>query len=267
MDGRPVVDVPLSIGGLVGVGLSGGFVYWQIGAYAAPQVPRTLFDERKEFFAYTVGLFLGIPLALPLLFYLDALGFGALEAAGIDLALFVVGTEVAQWFLLRTVYFGTGESGAFYALGFRAGASGLFGLAVVTQYLSQPTATVFGFGVALVQAVALLAIEVAAALLSVRGPARLGRLGGSPLSGGIFAGVGLVMIGLGAISGNSVALVGAALAALIGVWVYQRLRGPVLAGLFPPRSPDDVEDDEDEERARSPYRRRTPEHERDGGGG
>jgi hypothetical protein len=257
-----VVDVPLSIGGLVGVGLSGGFVYWQIGAYAAPQVPRTLFDERKEFFAYTIGLFVGIPLALPLLFYLDALGFGALQAAVIDLLLFVIGTEIAQWVLLRTLYFGTGESGAFYALGFRTGAAGLFALALVTQYFSQPTLSALGIGVVLTQSVAILALEVAAALLSVRGPARLGRLGGSPLSGGLFAGVGLVMIGLGTLSGGSIALVGAALAALIGVWVYQRLRGPVLAGLFPPRSRDD-EDDDEEDRAPSPYSRRTPENERD----
>jgi hypothetical protein len=252
-----VVNFPLSIGGLVGVGLSGAFMYWQVGKYAAPQVPRTLFDERKEFFAYTVGLFVGIPLALPLLFYLDALGFGALEAAAIDLALFIVGTEIAQWFLLRTVYFGTGESGAFYALGFRAGAAGLFALALVTQNLSSVNATVLGFAVVLVQSIALLTLEVAAALLSVRGPARLGRLGGSPVSGGLFATVGLIMIGLGSISGSSIAIVGAGLAALIGAWVYQRLRGPVLAGLFPPRSPGELEDD-DEETERSPYVRRTP---------
>ncbi|MHB8351702.1 MAG: hypothetical protein ACYDFT_03285, partial [Thermoplasmata archaeon] len=131
-----MVDAALSIGGLAGVGLSGLFVYWQIGKYAAPQVPRSLFDERKVFLAYTVGLFAGIPLALFLLFFLDAFLVGAAVAAAIDLALLVIGSEVAQWAVLRSLYFGTGESGAFYALALRAGISGLLVLALVTQYFS-----------------------------------------------------------------------------------------------------------------------------------
>jgi hypothetical protein len=251
-----VVDAALTVGGVVGVALSGGFVYWQVGRYAAPQVPRSLFDERKEVFAFTAGLFVGIPLALPLLFYLDALGFGALGAAALDLALFIVGMEAAQWFLLRSTYFGAGESGAFYALGFRAGASGLFALAVVTQYFSAPAIDGLGALVVLVQSIAFLAVEVAAALLAVRGPPRPGRLGGSPVSGGLFALVGFALIGIGVLSDPVTALFGAALAAVIGGWVYRRLRTPVLAGLFPPRTPGE-EDDEDEESGRSPYARRT----------
>jgi hypothetical protein len=248
-----LVDAALSVGGLVGVGLSGGFMYWQVGRYAAPQVPRTLFDERKEVFAFTAGLFVGIPLTLPLLFYFVSLGFGALAAAAIDLALLVVGTEVAQFLLLRTLYFGSGESGAFYALGFRAGISGLLALAVVTQYLSQPSVSGLGFGVALAQSVAILTIEVAAALLAVKGPARLGRLGGSPVAGGLFTALGFALIGIGALADPWTALFGAALAALIGAWVYRRVRGPVLAGLFPPRAPGE----EDEDAEPSPYARRT----------
>ena len=236
-----MVNTALSIGGLVGVALSGGFVYWQVGRFAAPQVPRTLFDERKEFMAYTVGLFAGIPLALALIFYVDALGFGALIAAGIDLALLVVGAELAQWILLRTVYFGTGESGAFYALGLRAGIGGILALTIVTQYLSGTSITLPGLLVMLAQAVALLIIQVASGLLSVRSPARVERTGGSPLGRGLFATFGLVVLGLGILIGPTGALFGALIAAAGGVWVYQRLRDSVLGGLLPPRTRSETE--------------------------
>ncbi|MGI0151414.1 MAG: hypothetical protein ACREC5_05710, partial [Thermoplasmata archaeon] len=179
-----MVDAALSIGGLVGVGLSGGFVYWQIGRYAAPQVPRSLFDERKVFLAYTVGLFAGIPLALFLLFFLDALALGATLSAILDLVLLVAGSELAQWAVLRSLYFGSGESGAFYALGLRAGISGLLALALVTQYFSAGTPTAEGILLVIAQSVAVLTVEVAAALLSVRSPARSGRTGGSPRARG-----------------------------------------------------------------------------------
>jgi hypothetical protein len=255
-----MVNTALSLGGLVGVGLSGAFMYWQVGRYAAPQVPRTLFEERKEFIAYTVGLFAGIPLALPLLFYIDALGFGAILGAAIDLALLVAGTELAQWLLLRTVYFGQGESGAFYALGFRAGIGGLLCLAVVAQYLSGPALSALGIGVVLVQSLALVVVQVAASLLAVRGPPRLGRIGGSPFAGGLFALFGLFLLGLGSLIGSDPtshaagSLGGAAIAGLGGAWVFFRLREPVLGGLAPPRNPDE----EAEEGRQSPYGRIAP---------
>ena len=197
-----MVNTALSIGGLVGVALSGGFVYWQVGRFAAPQVPRTLFDERKEFMAYTVGLFAGIPLALALIFYVDALGFGALIAAGIG---------------------------------------GILALTIVTQYLSGTSITLPGLLVMLAQAVALLIIQVASGLLSVRSPARVERTGGSPLGGGLFATFGLVVLGLGILIGPTGALFGALIAAAGGVWVYQRLRDSVLGGLLPPRTRSETE--------------------------
>lgn len=235
-----MVNSALSIGGLLGVGLSAAFVYWQVGRYAAPQVPRTLFDERKEFMAYTVGLFAGVPLSLFLIFYVDALGNGALVAAFIDLVLLVLGGEIGQWFLLRTLYFGRGESGAFYALGLRAGVSGILILALVAQYFSGPTLTALGIVVLLAQAVAVLIIQVAAGLLAVPSPARLGRLGGSPLGGGLFAAFGYIVLGLGILVGEIGALFGALLAAAGGVWVYQRLRDTVLSGLLPPPGKDEA---------------------------
>ncbi len=247
-----MVNSALSIGGFVGVALSAGFVYWQVGRFAAPQVPRTLFDERKEFMAYTAGLFVGIPLAVALLFYVDALGNGALISAFIDLVILVVGGELAQWFLLRTLYFGQGESGAFYALGFRAGVSGLLILALVTQYFSGPTLAVLTLLVVLAQSLAVLVIQVAAGLLAVPTPARFGRLGGSKLGGGLFAAFGYVVLGLGILIGDIGALFGALLAVAGGVWVYQRLRDPVLGGLLPPPGKDQ-EGTEAERRA--PYGR------------
>jgi hypothetical protein len=241
VDGAAVVNAALSLGALVGVALSGGFMYWQVGRYAAPQVPRSLFDERTEFFAYTAGLFVGIPLALFLVFYLIALANGALVSATIDAGAVIGGTELAQWLLLRTSYFGRAESAAFYALGLRSGIGGLLALAAVTEYFSTAPPSVLGIVLVLVQSVALVIVQVASALLSVRGPARLGHLGGSPLAGGLFSLVGLFLIGVGLLVDAPSALLGATLAALGGAWVFRRLRDPVLGGLLPPALPRDVE--------------------------
>jgi hypothetical protein len=246
-----MVNAALSLGGIVGVFLSGAFMYWQVGKYAAPQVPRTLFDERKELIAYTAGLFIGIPLSLPLIFYLDAIGNAALLSAVIDLALVVVGTEVGQYFLLRTHYFRGDESGPFYALGARSGIAGLLSLAIVAQYLSGPSLSVLGVVVVFAQSVAILIIEVAGALLSVPAPARQGRLGGSPVAGGLFGVFGFFVLGLGVLIGPGGALFAAALAAAGGGYAFQRIREPVLGGLLPPRPPPE----EGERTEPSPYRR------------
>jgi hypothetical protein len=58
-----VVVASLSLGAVAGVLLSAGFIWVEVGRYATPQVPETLFDERREIFAYTAGLFIGVPLA------------------------------------------------------------------------------------------------------------------------------------------------------------------------------------------------------------
>ena len=50
-----MVVASLTLGAVVGVLLSGAFLYWEVGRYAEPQVPVTLFDERKELFAYTTA--------------------------------------------------------------------------------------------------------------------------------------------------------------------------------------------------------------------
>jgi hypothetical protein len=234
-----VADLPLTVGAVVGVLLSGGFILVEIGRYATPQVPETLFDERREVFAYTAGLFVGIPLALALLFFLDSMANGAIPGALIWLVVLVGGTEVAQWALMRTRYWGQGESGPFYALGYRAGIGGIFALTVVAQYLSGATVLVDGVAVVVAQAVALLGLEVAGGLLSLPPSETAGRRGGGPVPGAIFAAVGLFLVGLGPLAdpgtnGDPTVALAAALVALIGAGlVYRRLR-PILAAVPPP---------------------------------
>jgi hypothetical protein len=244
-----VVDLSLSIGALVGVLLSGGFVYAEIGRFATPQVPETLFDERREVFAYTAGLFVGVPLAVAFLFFLTAMGNGAIPGALLFLAGLVGGTEVAQWALLRAHYWGTGESGPFYALGYRAGIGGIFALAIVGQYLAGPSITWDGVTFVLLESGAILALEVAGALLSLPPSASAGRSGGGMLPGAIFEAVGFFVLGIGALSGTGtlggeeVAYAAALVALLGGVLVYRRLRpllsvipAPSTGGPPPPRS-------------------------------
>jgi hypothetical protein len=234
-----VADLPLTLGAVVGVLLSGGFILIEVGRYATPQVPETLFDERREVFAYTAGLFVGIPIALALLFFLASMANGALPGALIWLVLLVVVTEVAQWLLMRTHYWGHGESGPFYALGFRAGIGGIFGLAVVAQYLSGPSVGAAGVAVVVSQAVALLGLQVTGALLSLPASEAAGRSGGGPFPGAIFAALGLFLVGLGPLAdpgtnGDPTVAIAAAVVALIGAGlVYRRLR-PMLALVPPP---------------------------------
>ncbi len=228
-----MVVASLSLGALVGILLSGGFIYWEIGQYATPQVPETLFEERKVVFAYTAGLFVGVPLALPLLFYIVALSNTALPGAALFLALLVIGTELAQWGLLRTIYFGRSPPSPFYALGFRAGIGGVLVLALVTQYLSGPSITVLGIGVILLESLAIVLLEVAGTLLSLRAPAGSGRTGGGPISGGLIQVVGFFLVGFGALLGILYGTAAALIAIVGAYWVYSRLRG-ILRTIPPP---------------------------------
>jgi hypothetical protein len=226
-------SLPLSLGALIGVLLSGGFVWWEVGRYATPQVPVSLFDERRELFAYTAGLFVGVPLAIAFVLFFDSMANGALLGAALFLALLVLGTEVAQWALLRTRFWGPGESGPFYALGYRAAIGGIVVLALVTQYFSTASVSADGIALLLVEAAAVVALEVAGALLSVRARPGSGRTGGGPVSGAIFAVVGFFLVALGPLGGEAAAYGGALVALLGAAWVYRRLR-PLLAAIPPP---------------------------------
>ncbi len=229
-------DLPLSLGALVGILLSGGFVWLEVGRYAAPQVPASLFDERRELFAYTAGLFVGVPLAIVFVLFVDAMEGAALIGGLIFLAVLVVATEAAQALLLRTRYWGRGESTPFYALGYRASIGGIMVLALVSQYFaSSVTITWDGIALVLLQSAAVVLLEVAGALMSVRAAPGERRSRGGPVSGGVFGVVGFFLLGLGALSGEAGAFLGAALALLGSYFVYQRLR-PLLAAIPSPEA-------------------------------
>jgi hypothetical protein len=230
-----MVDGALSIGGFLGVLLSGAFIYWEVGRYAAPQVPRSLFDERKEVFAYTAGLFVGVPMAFLLILLTSAIANGAVIAALIDVGILVGATELAQWALTHSVYFGRSESTPFYALGFRAGIGGILILGAVTAYLGGPTITAGGLVFLATESVALLAIQVNGGLVSIPRPSEAT---GGPISGLAVGFVGMAVLSFGlAISGLTGAAAGLLVVAAL-VPSYRRLRKRVLARVRPPGAPE-----------------------------
>jgi len=223
-----MVVASLTLGAVVGVLLSGAFLYVEVGRFAEPQVPVTLFDERKELFAYTAGLFVGIPLAIAFVLFQLSMGNAALPSALLFLGLLVLGDEVAQWALLRTKYWGADLSRPFYALGYRAAIGGIISLAVVSQYLANPSITVDGTGLVLLESAALVALQVAGGFLSLPAAGASERTGGSPFAGALFSAVGFFLLGLGYLGGEATGYVGALVALLGAALVYRRLR-PMLA--------------------------------------
>jgi hypothetical protein len=228
-----VVVASLTIGAVVGILLSAAFVWFEIGRFATPQVPETLFDERREIFAYTAGLFVGVPFAVVYVLYQFSMGNGALPGAIVFLALLVGGAELAQWSLLRSGYWGRTESSPFYALGFRAAVGGIIALAIVSQYLGGVSFTVEGVILSGLEAAAVVGLEVAGALLSIRPKPGSGRTNGGPLSGAIFGAFGFFLLGLGPLGGEVSAYVGAGIALAGSVLVYRRLRS-TLNSIPPP---------------------------------
>ena len=217
-----MVNGALSIGGFLGVLLSGAFVYFEIGRFAAPQVPRSLFDERRAVFAYTAGLFVGIPLAFVYLLLESSISNGAAISAGIDLLLFVTFLEVAQWALGRTSYFGRAEATPIYALGFRAGIGGILILGAVTYYLGGLDITWDGLAARAAEALALLAIQVNGGLLSL--PRPKGTATGGPTSGWGVGLAAMLVLSFGLAAGTG-ALLAASLLVIAGtVPSYRRLR-------------------------------------------
>jgi len=228
-----MVLASLTIGAVVGVLLSAAFLYFEVGRFATPQVPVTLFDERKELFAYTAGLFVGVPMAIVFTLFVVSMGAGALISAAICLAALVIGDEVAQRTLLKSKFWGSEPARPFYALGFRAAIGGIISLAVVAQYLSNPTITVDGTTLVVLESVAIVALQVAGSFLSLPSLTPSERTGGSMLAGGLFSTVGFFLLGLGYIGGEGTGYVGAFVALLGAVLVYRRLR-PTLASVSAP---------------------------------
>jgi hypothetical protein len=223
-----LVDAPLTYGGLAGVILSAGFVYWEVGRFAAPQTPESRFDERKEILGYTAGLFIGIPVAVPFLFFLEALANVALLVAALDLGLVVIGTELAQWLFLRSRYFGRVPASTFYALGMRSGVSAILILTIVAQFASRPTIDALGIAVVGAQCLALVFASATGALLSIPRTLLAGGAGG-PVRGAMFGAVAVALIGSPFLLGAAAGLTGALIAAAgSGVLYLRRLR-PLLS--------------------------------------
>ena len=216
-----MVDLALTLGAVVGVLLSAGFVYWEVGRYAAPQVPESRFDERKEMLSYTAGLFVGVPLAVCLLFLFSSIPPFAIGGIALYLALLVGGTELAQWLTLRSVYFGRDGAGPFYALGLRAGIGGILALALVAQYLSGPTLTALGLAVPIAVSLAIIALEGVGAVLSLpaKGPRPVRR--GGPTSGIPIALVGFFFLGYAQTFDPPIAIAAALVVAVGAFWLYR----------------------------------------------
>lgn len=233
------MNFALSVGAAAGILLSAGFVLWEVGRYAAPQVPRSRFDERKEMIAYTAGLFVGIPLVIPFLFLFQALPMLALGGVALYLAVLVGGTELAQYLLLRSAYFGRDGAGPFYALGLRCGIAGLLVIALVTEYFSGPSYSLPGALAAISVSLGIVSLEGVGAILSMptsKAPGRPRR--GGPWSGIPMAAVGFVLIGFGYGSG---ALPGVLIGLLVagGAFLLYRSAAPgVLSSVPPPSGPD-----------------------------
>lgn len=223
-----MVIASLSLGAVVGVLLSGAFLYFEVGRYAEPQVPVTLFDERKVLFGYTAGLFVGIPIAIAFILFQFSMGNGALLSALLFLALLVIGDEVAQWAILRTKYWGADPARPFYVLSFRAAFGGIISLAIVSQYLAGPTITIDGTVLVLLESAAVVALQVAGGFLSLPSMSPGERVGGGVVAGALFSAVGFFLLGVGYIGGEVTGYVGALVALLGAVLVYRRLR-PSLA--------------------------------------
>lgn len=230
-----MVNGALTIGAFVGIVLSTVFLYFEVGRFAAPQVPESLFDERKLLIGYAAGLFVGVPLAfLYLLFVTVVTVFAALFSAIIDLAILLVAVEVAQWLFTRSHYFGQVEATPLNALAFRASIGAILTLAILARYLGGPTLDGVGLAAALVLAAAVFAIQVTGALESIPRSPWAKKAPGGPIYGAVLSGAAFAVLGIG-ISLGDIATLAAGLLVIGGLLpTYRRLRRVVLEALIEP---------------------------------
>jgi hypothetical protein len=204
-------------------------------------------------FAYTAGLFTGIPLAAVLLLLLSAFPQGLIGLVAIYLALLIGLTELGQWLLLRSIYFGSDGSGPFYAVGFRAGLAGILILAIVAQVLSAANLSFTTLAVALVQSTALLALQVTGAIFSLKTRLDDGTTRGGPAAGAMVTGFGLFLLTLGPAFGASGAIAAAAIVGVVGLLMYRRLARATLDRVRPVGQA--ALKDDDDAAGRSPFGR------------
>jgi hypothetical protein len=226
-----VFTVGLEVGGVLGIILSAGFVYFEVGKFAAPQVPTSLFNESKALAAFIVGLFIGVPLAVVWIFFEVSLAGGNALSALIDVVLLVLGGELAQMAVLRTQFFGFTAADPFYALSLRAGIGGLLILGTIAEYMAG-TVTPVGITVAVTQSVALLLIQVTAGLRALLPVPTASSVLRQRLASIFLQLVLFLLTALGEYYGALYGLVGAGLAIAGAAYLYWDARPTVLA---PPR--------------------------------
>ncbi len=221
----------LEAGGILGVILSAGFVYVELGRFATPQVPKTRFDESKAIVAYIVGLFVGIPLALVWIFFEVAVATGGWVSALLDVVLLVAAGEIAQTVLLRTRFFGLTAADPFYALALRAGVGGLLTVGTIAEYLGGRT-SYLGSVLAVIQSGALVAIQVTAGLRGLLPVPTASSVLRQRVAGFFLQVVLFGLTALGGFYGASYGVAGALLAIAGAAYLYWDARPTVLA---PPR--------------------------------
>jgi hypothetical protein len=227
-----VFSFGLEVGGFLGIVASAGFVYIEVGKFAAPQVPKSLFNESKALAAYIVGLFIGILLALVWIFFEVSVAGGNALSALIDVVLLVLGGELAQMAILRTHFFGYTSADPFYALSLRAGIGGLLILGTVAEYLTGPV-TVVGVAFSIVQSIALLMIQVTAGLRGLLPVPTASTVLRQRLASIFLQLVLYVLVVLGLFYGAYYGLAGAGLAIAGASFLYWDARPSVLS---PPRT-------------------------------
>lgn len=232
-----MVQFALLLAAAAGIGLSAALIYQEVGRYAAPQVPRSLFDERKLLISYTAGLFVGIALSIPFGLFLTSLTGGSLFVGLAGLAVLVVGMEAAQWLSQRSVYFGSDAARPFYALGIRAGASAILVLTLVSLFLGSAAVDGYGAIAAVCQSASIVGLEGAGALLAVRLAAPATGATGGPLSSGAFTAAGFFFVGFGSLFGPVIGALVALLVLAMSIRTFRRLRAAVLGSVRPPAAP------------------------------
>ena len=236
-----IVDNSLFLGAVAGVVASAGFVYVEIGRYAAPQVPRSLFDERRTFFGYTAGLFVGIVLLTAFLLFTTSLFVGGGLGAILFLAILVATLEIGQYLIGRSVYFGSDTALPFYVVSYRAGAAGLLGIGVVSDYLVAGSYSVVGLVANLILALAFVLLLAAAGIQSTPSGPRDARRPGSFGRGLLLELLGFLLVGLGPLGGDVGVLTAAVAVAGGSAGLYLRRRDEVFGAVRPPAAgaPDD----------------------------
>jgi hypothetical protein len=231
-----VFSFGLEVGGFLGVIFSAGYVYFEIGKFATPQVPTSRFNESKALIAYVVGLFVGIPLALVWIFFEVSVAGGNAISAVIDVVLLAVAGEIAQTAVLRTHFFGFTPADPFYALTMRAGVGGLLTLGTIAEYLGG-TVTPLGITLAVLQSVALVLIQVTAGLRGLLPVPTASSVIRQRLASLFLQVILFFLAALGEYYGTYYGLIGAGLAIAGAAYLYWDARPTVLRPTRPPIAP------------------------------